>query len=288
MAAVSGSDERLSRAVARWNLTLVDQYSDVYPGNIVWRCALPDGTPAVVKTKPDRGPEDEFVSGIDAMVLYGGRGMVRVLDLDRDERVVLMEQVVPGQNLLNIPIAAALEAAASVMRNLRRPPPPGHSFADVRAYYRAWPNHLRVYGAPGPIDPDLFEMGARLLLELCDTSVAQVVLHGDLHYGNILSSDREGWLAIDPKGVVGEPCYEVGDMFRNRVDELYDKPDPVRAMRHRIETVATLTAFDPERVRLWALAQAVLSCLWTAEDPRQAVEVDLRAARLLRDVGPID
>jgi streptomycin 6-kinase len=105
----------------------------------------------------------------------------------------------------------------------------------------------------------------------------------------VLSSDRESWLAIDPKGVTGEPCYEVGDVFRNRVDELYDESDPVRAMRRRVEVVADLTGFDRERIRLWALAQAVLSEIWTADDtdPIRAANVDLRAARLLKQIGPI-
>lgn len=130
-------------------------------------------------------------------------------------------------------------------------------------------------------------MGERLFLELCETSGAPVVLHGDLHYGNVLRSDRAGWLAIDPKGVTGEPCYEVGDLFRNRIDELYESADPVRAMRWRVEALADLTGFDRERVRLWSLAQAVLSAVWTADNPRRAGDADLRGARLLHQVGAL-
>ena len=114
-----------------------------------------------------------------------------------------------------------------------------------------------------------------------------MVLHGDLHYGNVLRSDRAGWLAIDPKGVTGEPCYEVGDLLRNRIDELYESADPVRAMRRRVETLADLSGFDRERLRLWSLAQAVLSAVWTADDPRRAGHADLRGARLLHQVGPL-
>ena len=253
----------------------------------MYRCALGDGTPAVIKTEPDRLADDEFLPGLDALMLYGGRPMVRVLEAARDDRVVLMERVVPGETLWEAPIDDALIAVASVMTKLRAVPPTGHSFPDARSYHRAWPNHLRLYGGAGPIDADLFEIGERLFIELCDSSADPVVLHGDLHYGNVLSSDREGWLAIDPKGVSGEPCYEVGDLFRNRVDELHGSSDPVDAMRRRVETVADLTGFDRERVRLWALAQAVLSEVWTADDPSRASHVDLRAARLLHSIGPL-
>jgi len=58
-------------------------------------------------------------------------------------------------------------------------------------------------------------------------------------------------------------------------------------MRRRVDTVADLTGFDRERVRGWALAQAVLSEVWTADDPSRASHVDLRAARLLHQVGPL-
>ena len=241
----------------------------------------------MIKTEPDRLGEDEFLPGLDALMLYGGRGMVRVLEAARDDRVILMERVVPGETLWRAPIDAALEAIASVMTKLRAVPPTGHSFPDTRSHQRAWPNHRRLYGGAGPIDADLFEIGERLFVDLCDSSAAPVVLHGDLHYGNVLSSDREGWLAIDPKGVSGEPCCEVRKLFGNRVDELYKSSDPVRAMRRRVDTVADLTGFDRERVRGWALAQAVLSEVWTADDPSRASHVDLRAARLLHQVGPL-
>jgi streptomycin 6-kinase len=285
---VPTSGAQLARVLERWGVTLGEPYRDVYPGNLVYRCALADGTPAVVKTEPDRAEEDEFLTGIDALLLYGGHGMVRVLQVARDERVVLMELVVPGESLWHAPISSALAAAASVMARLRRAPPTPHAFPDVRAYDRAWPKHLRLYGGPGPIDADLFEVRERLFIELCESSAAPVVLHGDLHYGNVLSSEREGWLAIDPKGVSGEPCYEVGDLFRNRVDELYAASDPVRAMRWRVEALADLTAFDRERIRLWALAQAVLSEVWSVDDPTREAHVDLRAARLLHQIGPLE
>lgn len=284
---VSPPDERLARFARRWRLTLGEPFADVHPGNLVYRCTLPGGTAAVIRTEPERPGDDEFHTGVDALFLYAGRGMVRPIGVDRAGRVVLMERVAPGEPLWREPIARALEAAASVMARLRLPPPTGHAFPSVREYLRAWPNHLRLYGGPGPIDADLFEAGQRLFVELCDSSARAVVLHGDLHYGNVLSSDRLGWLAIDPKGVTGEPCYEVGDLFRNRVDELYETSDAVGAMRWRVEALADRTGFDRERIRLWALSQAVLSEVWTADDVRRASHVDLRPARLLQQIGTL-
>jgi hypothetical protein len=58
-------------------------------------------------------------------------------------------------------------------------------------------------------------------------------------------------------------------------------------MRRRIEALAELTGFERERIRRWGLAQAVLSEIWSADDPTKAAHVDMRAARLLHDVGPL-
>lgn len=278
---------RLTEAARRWRVALDRPYPDVHPGDLVYGCALADGTPAVIKTEPDRGPEDEFLTGIDALVLYGGEGMARVLEFDRDERVVLMERISPGEPLWRTPISEALDAIASVMAKLRRPPADGHRFPSVRAYHRAWTDHVQRYGGAGPIDADLFDIGERSFLELCGSQSDTVVLHRDLHYGNVLSSDRQGWLAIDPKGVVGEPCYEVGPLFWNRLDELDAPASPLRAMRWRVEAFAERTGFDRERVRGWALAQAVLSEIWSADDPEKQVQVDMRAARLLHEIGAL-
>ena len=282
-AGARGTVLSLQRVADEWAITLGEPYTGVYPGNLVYRCTLADGTPAVIKTEPDRFDDDEFLPGIDAMLLYGGRGMARVLRVDRQRRVVLMERVVPGELLWDATIERALEAAAFVMSKLRTPPPKQHAFPEVRTYHRAWPSHVQLYGGPGPIDADLFELGERIFLELCDSSAEPVVLHGDLHYGNVLSSERDGWLAIDPKGLIGEACYEVGDLLRNRVDELQGS---AAVMRRRVEMLADLTGFDRERVRLWGLAQAVLSEIWSTEE-RRASRVDMRAARLLHEIGPL-
>jgi hypothetical protein len=58
------------------------------------------------------------------------------------------------------------------------------------------------------------------------------------------------------------------------------------AMRRRVEMLSDLTGFDRERIRLWSLAQAVLSEIWSTEERRPS-RVDMRAARLLEAVGPL-
>ena len=85
------------------------------------------------------------------------------------------------------------------------------------------------------------------------------MLHGDLHHFNILRSDAHGWLAIDAKGVVGEPAYETGALLRNPMPAVLDLPDPARVLRRRADALCEALDLDVARVYGWAYAQAVLS-----------------------------
>jgi streptomycin 6-kinase len=109
-----------------------------------------------------------------------------------------------------------------------------------------------------------------------------MLIHGDFHHFNVLSSER-GWLAIDPKGVVGPAAYEVGPLLINPWDEFLTRPDPVRLTGRRIAILAERLGFERERVRDWGLAHAVLSAWWTIEesagDPRYSMDCARMIAR---------
>ena len=102
-------------------------------------------------------------------------------------------------------------------------------------------------------------------LRLCGTQKNRRLLHGDLHHENVIFDDRRGWLAIDPKGVVGEIEYEIGAALRNPVD----RPDLCASreiLQRRIQIFEQALHLDTVRAVRWAFAQAVLSAIWSWED----------------------
>jgi streptomycin 6-kinase len=106
-----------------------------------------------------------------------------------------------------------------------------------------------------------------------------VVLHGDLHHGNVVDAGNErGWLAIDPKGLVGERGYEFANVFCNPDRATATAEGRLARQAHVIAQAAGL-----ERVRLleWVLAYAGLSAAWSLEDgddPALALHVAALAA----------
>jgi len=107
---------------------------------------------------------------------------------------------------------------------------------------------------------------------------APVLLHGDLHHENILAATRQPWLAIDPKGIVGEPAYEVGALLRNRLDAA---PDLRPLQARRLDQLAEALQLDRQRLLSWSVAQAVLSAWWSYEDHGRGWEPMIAYAEVL-------
>ena len=171
----------------------------------------------------------------------GQRGL---LDSDEGLGAMLLERLEPGALLLEVDEREATSVAARLMTRLRRPVPPEHRFHDIWEWMQGL-ERLRVAfnGGTGPFPASLVERAEAHLFN--PQRGEKAVLHGDLHHYNILSAEREPWLAIDPKGIVGEPEYEASAFLRNN---LLDQPEPRRVLSARIDQVAGEAALDRERM----------------------------------------
>ena len=119
-------------------------------------------------------------------------------------------------------------------------------------------------------DAELVNEGLRVLKELAKPASTDVLLATDLHAGNVLRSQREPWLVIDPKPFVGDRAYDPVQHLMNCETRLHH--DPIELVRR----VADLAEVDAERLRLWTFARA-------AADPRDDWKNDrwMRTARTL-------
>jgi streptomycin 6-kinase len=108
--------------------------------------------------------------------------------------------------------------------------------------------------------------------ELLPSQGPPVVLHGDLHHFNILRAG-DGWRAIDPKGLVGDPAYDCAALLFNPWDSLPRGPQLPRTLARRIAILADTLGLDRERIHGWALAQSVLSAWWSYDDGAVSPEV---------------
>lgn len=298
---LAGLPALLEDCARRWDLILGEPFSNL-TYHYVMTATRADGLPVVLKAC---SPTGEFVQEAAALRLCAGNGMAQLLASDDAAEVMLLERLLPGTTLLTLEDdEEATRIAAHVMRQIWRPVPAEHPFPTI-ARWNVGMARLREYSDgnisggtglaadPPPFPPDLVALAEHLYAELSATQAPPVLLHGDLHHDNILAATGTGrapgsgpsaWLAIDPKGLVGEPAYEVGPWLYNPQPRLLQYPDPRRILAHRIAILAEELAVDPERIRGWGIYESVLSAWWSVEDGGAPWQEALACAQIMADI----
>jgi streptomycin 6-kinase len=273
----------LAECERRWRLTVQPPFPNL-SYNYVAPAVQAGGVEVVLKAGL---PNRELETEIAALRLAAGRGMVRPLSADSGLGVMLLERLRPGTMLAEVrDDEQATAIAATVMQQLWQPLPAGHAFPSV-ADWAAGLGKLRPHfgGSTGPFPAGLVDLAEKLFAELLASAVEPVLLHGDLHQYNILAAERQPWLAIDPKGVAGEPAYETGAFLRNEIAHATRELELERLLARRVDHLAELLAVDRQRLAGWGAAQAVLSAWWRVEDHGHGWEETLACAAALARVG---
>jgi streptomycin 6-kinase len=263
----------------RWSLTVSPPFVPL-SYNYVAPAVRADGTDVVLKVG---FPAPELLAEMEALRLFDGHAIVQLLDADRGWGAMLLERLKPGTPLaLVTDDEQATTIAAGVMRRLWRPLPPEHPFPTA-ARWAAGMGRMRAHfgGGTGPFPAPLVEEAESLFTELFGSMAEPVLLHGDLHHENIITAEREAWLALDPKGLASEPAYEVGALLRNQLPEPFDASEWTRILARRLDQLAEELGFDRARLRGWGLAQAVLSAWWSVEDHGYGWERAMACAEVL-------
>ncbi|MFB6609799.1 aminoglycoside phosphotransferase family protein [Agromyces sp. NPDC056379] len=241
-----------------------------------------DGAPAMLKL----AQVDEEERGAELLVALEGHGAANVL-AHRDE-ALLLERATGTRDLVRMvaegrddeasrticAAAGRIHGASALV--LERPDPP--ELVDLPTWFR------ELFAAADGLGAQ-HRRGADIAAALLDDPRDPVVLHGDLHHGNVLDFGERGWLAIDPKGLVGEAGFDYCNLLCN--------PSPERALRPgRLErqfgVVAEASGIERSRLAQWLVAWCALSSTWFAldDDPGRAgsaAAIGERAATLLAD-----
>jgi streptomycin 6-kinase len=238
-----------------WQVALGDPYPSGAGGR-VWRGALPDGAAVVTKlATPHREAEHEAA----ALELWNGDGAVRLLAHDPARNALLLERCEPGTPLSLVEPDQALDVLVGLLPRLSKPAgQPFRTLADEAVH---WIDSMRAWR-----DRSLADIATRLLAELVPTQGEQVLLHQDLHGDNVLAAQREPWLVIDPKPLVGEREFALAPIVRS--PELGHSR---RAVLNRLDRLTAALDLERERARGWTIAQTIA---WSAGDDYVAEHVE--------------
>ena len=196
----------------------------------------------------------------ECLKTFAGCGAVELLT--ENNGMLLLECAIPGHSLKTyFPSndGDAMQIMYEVMTKLHQAKIyPDANFPHIRDWLSALDQDL-------PITNQYLHKARRLRDQLLTTCSEPVLLHGDLHHDNILQH-LDGWVAIDPKGVIGEPCYEVTAFIRNPMAGLANSPEITNIINNRIEYFAKIMNIERQRILDWCFVQAVLAWAWALED----------------------
>jgi streptomycin 6-kinase len=246
----------LAECATAWGLTPGEPYAAGWTGYAA-RVELPGGEPAALKLIwPHRESEHEA----DALELWNGDGAVRLLKRNEAGTALLLERCEPGAFLATLDLDAALDVAAGLLPRLWIPA--GSPFRPLAEEAEWWAEALpREWEEAGrPFEGSLVDTALTLLGELGPTQGEQVLLHQDMHALNILSAEREPWLAIDPKPLVGEREFGVAPIVRGA-----ELRHGRREVLRRFDRLTSELGLDRERARGWTVAQTIA---WGVDVPQ--------------------
>lgn len=264
----------ISEASARWGLTNVVPSSALSYNFVAF--ANRGAENVVLKMGV---PNNELLSEMDALRLFNGEGACKLLEYDEEKYWMLLERLNPGEMLVDVEDdEQATHIAAEVMKKIWRPlessglplaqelAPALQKFIRLSDWFDGLKRLRKNFnGGTGPLNEKLVERVENSVKDFFAENHHPVLMHGDFHHYNILSSER-GWLIIDPKGVIGPACYEVGPLLMNPWGDLIERRDLQSILNRRVDILHEQLGFERERILAWGLAHAVLSAWWSIED----------------------
>lgn len=247
MTEIPGNDELWDR-VDLWRLEPVDEPFVTHTSRLL--AANRSGQPVMLKLTND--PEE--IAGGMVLQWWAGDGAAPVLE--REGNALLMERAVGTGSLYRQclggddegPISTLCDVLDRLHTSRPTPLPPT---VRLRTWFAAL---LTSESTDSQI-----ARGKHIAEHLLATELEPVVLHGDVHHQNVLDFGGGRWLAIDPKGLLGERAFDYVNMFRNPSTPIATDP---ATFRRRLLQIATRAALDRVRLLEWIAAFCALSICW--------------------------
>lgn len=256
---VDGVPRTVRDLLSGWDLTVDGQAMHGHAALVV--PVTSDGRRLVLKVA---WPHEEGQHEILGLQTWHGNGAVRLVRADPRRNALLLERL-HARDLTQVPVLEACSVVAGLLGRLHVPAPP--QLVPLTSYVEQWTDALDRLPRDAPLPRRVVEQAVHLGRSfVADPASVGRMIHGDLHYANVLAAEREPWLAIDPKPMSGDPHHEVAPLLWNRWDEAVATGDLRTAVRRRFHTVVDDAGLDEERARDWVVVREAHRAMWAIED----------------------
>lgn len=246
---------RIEQLQRSWGLSELKPFPNLSYSYVL--AGFQGSVPVILKLSPDANLIDKEAKALNA---FKGFGAVSVLG--REEGILLLERAIPGDLLKNkLPKQKRIEIACKVINKLHQAPIPS------KEEFPAIEEWLATVDKEWDLPKDHLKRARNLKNKLIKKdSGRKVLLHGDLHQENILSNGN-GWVVIDPKGVIGDPIHEIWACVE----------DP----NHDLKFLADSFGYPFQDVVEWYYVRLILASCWQAEDGLDASRFLILAQSIL-------
>jgi streptomycin 6-kinase len=260
----------VAQLASEWELSILRPFPNL-SYNYAAAATCGDGSHAALKVWFPN--ERDFRAEAEALRLYNGDGAVRLLNISFEKRAMLLELAEPGEDLWQLENEEKqIELTGQIMRRLWRMPDDGCQLPTAAAQFE------RMASTAPSIAPASFPLdwvaSAKAIFDDLEASAPLFVLHEDLHQSNILSAQREPWLAIDPHGLVGPRELDTIQIILNVLWREKDRSAWPRIISRYVADLAEVLDLDREQIRHCGVARAVQEAFWTLEDYGKGWEKD--------------
>jgi len=263
--------ERLERYCALWGLAEPTLIAETVTSKVYTVGA--GGERVILKLLTPVGEQDES-SGAVALRCWDGSGAVRLLKADSQAHLL---EYAAGEDLIGMVKNGDDDQATTIIADVlnRMHSVPMGAAADGLILLRRWFRDLLVYAGEEPV----LRRGAAVAERLLNAPQQIAVLHGDIHHENIRHHAARGWLAFDPKGLIGERAFDAANTLCNPLDRPELVEDEATLMR-RVEILARVTGIEAGRILAFGFAYFCLSACWLLGDGLDA-DHELKMASLI-------
>ena len=290
---IEGYPALMKSCVDRWGLTLGGIATAGLPINVIHYAETKSGQPVVLKVGV---PHPEQKTELIALRFYEGRGAVRVIDWDNDSGAFLMARVSPGTNLReydfreNESVSTRSDLEIQLMNDL---PIPATSIDGLPTLDDWLEIAFTCFRESETSDNEFLSfivLAEALYGEIKSQFPETYLLHGDLHHENILKDADTGWIAIDPKGVIGPKVMECGRFIQNFIEDevegaatLDDATETqiTGILNQRLDVFSEVTGFTRKQLASVTFIDQVLASCWSLNSGQK---ISHRKTRIIRDL----
>ena len=209
-------------------------------------------------------PPDRAQGEVEALATWQARGAVKLVAEDTPHGALLLERLNSARSLFALHVTEAAAIAGALIRTLAIEAP-AETFPALQdiAGELATAIPARQRSLHDPVPADWVTLAASLAASLA-RDPQRLLVHTDLHYGNILATRRpdQPWAAIDPVAGSGAPERSVAELLWTRADELPD----AQAITGLLDVIIENGHLDKTKAVAWGFVRTIDYWLWGLEN----------------------